>query len=140
MKNDRNKNQSLIDELKDVKSADSGALADVASKLMNGQNSIDMGGIMKMATNLMNDETLLSTVKNIAGLNRNKSAAAPNQLNKAEETTSVSPAQSIEGVVQQLAELKEEIKGLKEQNRALNQSVNNLAALMKPPFRRRQRW
>ena len=95
----------------------------LANNLLKGQNSLDLGSIMQMATSLLNNDKLLSTVTE---LSKNKEQPTPPVAEVSEkqenaELTSFSAV--LETIANDISELKKEILEAKEQNKYLSKLV-----------------
>jgi hypothetical protein len=61
---DREKQESTTSQLQEKKEA----IMNLANNMIKNENTFDMGSIMKMATTLLKDETLMNSVKDLGGL------------------------------------------------------------------------
>ncbi|MYL32559.1 hypothetical protein GLW05_03005 [Pontibacillus yanchengensis] len=108
-------NKEKEENQKKVSNAKKDEINKLATNLFENEESLDFGSIIKVASNLVNDQELLDTVKNIGKTN-------PSELG--ETNTEESEANLLEDLVLKITEIRDELKIIKEQNTLLLEKLS----------------
>ena len=95
----------------------------LANNLLKGQNSLDLGSIMQMATTLLNNDKLLNTVTGLAKNKEQPTPPAAEVSEKQENAELTYFSEVLETIANDISELKKEILEAKEQNKYLTKLV-----------------
>lgn len=112
------------------------ALMNLADNLMKDEMTIDMNSIMRMATNLLTNDSLMNSVKdlgNFAQLPVPDFPEYPETL-ETEQATDLDLApltEQLEKLTAEMAEVKKELADIKEQNKHFIESIQTLGMILK---------
>ncbi|MGG3470579.1 hypothetical protein ABES02_24220 [Neobacillus pocheonensis] len=102
-------------------------LKNLSNSLLNNQNSLDFNSIMRAATNLLNNDAILSSLTELSKKSQPQAEPeVPEKEEKQENPELVSLAEQLEKIANDFSEIKNELLAIKEQNENLTKLVKKI--------------
>lgn len=106
------------------------SLMSIAEQLMKNETTIDMSSIMRMASNMLTDDSLLNSVQKLGNLKQNLVPVQPSVSETLDNGVTLFQDQ-LTAIANEITELRKELADVQAQNKELTEIIKNLAIFLK---------